>query len=171
MVKGIGGALFGLAIISASARTLLRLRNKSRLGLDDALLLFACLCLVASTALFYTLAPGVYLFEQVIADPNHVQLPPDVNDLVIDNLKMVDAYSAISWLVIYAVKFCFLSFMRSLIDRIRSLIIYWRAIVGITVVFFGISVSETFIACPQFTILAGELHPSPRIYNHDKNER
>ena len=154
-VKSIGGVLFGVAIIVAAARTILRLRTAPRLGLDDALLLLTCVWLVASTAVFYKLAPGIYLFEEAISNPSDLELPSDAPTLVVENIKLVDSYNVASWLVIYTVKLCFLSFLRSLIDRVRGLVIYWKVIVGLTIVFFGVSVCEAFIACPQFTLLSG----------------
>ena len=145
--------LFGVVILSAIVRTLIRLQNKPRLALDDYLLLFSCLCLITSTTLLYKLVPAAYLFEELDFNPS-IALPSNFTQLVVFNIKILDAYTFMSWVVIFAVKFCFLSFFRSLIDRVRRMVIYWRFIVGITAVFFGLSLCETFIACPRINALS-----------------
>ncbi|KAL8699566.1 MAG: hypothetical protein Q9201_005933 [Fulgogasparrea decipioides] len=149
--KGVGGALFGLAILAAFARTSIRFRSIPRPALDDALLLFACICLTAATGLFYKLVPKAYLYEELNFNAT-VALPFPISDLAKETtltIRILHAYTFISWLVIFAVKFCFLAFFRVLIDRVKRMIIYWRFVVVITVILGGISFCETFIACPH----------------------
>ena len=157
-VKGVSGGLFGLAIIAAIARTLIRFRSTPRFTLDDALLLFACTCLTAATGLLYKLIPNAYFFEALDFN-DRVSLPFPISHFsqeIVLTVRILDAYTCISWLVVFAVKFCFLFFFRALIDRVKRMIIYWRAVVFITVIFGGISLCETFIACSHIDATSGE---------------
>ena len=149
--KGTCGTLFGLSIIAAIARTLIRFRTTPKYALDDALLLFACICLTAATVLLYKLIPKAYLYEELDFN-ERVSLPFPITDIAKETVltvRILHAYTLTSWLVVFAAKFCFLSFFRALIDRVRHLIVYWRFVVLITIIFGGLSLCETFIACPH----------------------
>ena len=150
-MQGVCGALFGLAIMAAIARTSIRFRTTPKYALDDALLLFACICLAAATGLLYKLIPKAYLYEELDFQ-ERVSLPFPITDIAKETvltLRILHAYTLTSWLVVFAAKFCFLSFFRALIDRVRGMIIYWRIVVLITIIFGGLSLCETFIACPH----------------------
>ena len=152
--QGACGALFSLAIVTAIARTVIRFRTTPRYTLDDALMLFACICLTAATGLLYKLIPLAYFIEE-LDFKDQVPLPFPTSDFTKDTLlttKLLDAYKSLSWTVIYAAKFCYLIFFRALIDRVRQMIIYWRIVVLITVVFGGLTLGETFIACPRIDV-------------------
>ena len=146
--EGVCGALLGLAIIIAISRTAIRFRTTPRYTLDDVLLLFACVFLTAATALLYRLIPYAYLCDE-LALKDRVSLSISVEDLGKKSLRLLEAYGFISWLVVYAVKLCFLIFFRALIDRVRRIIIYWNVVVWITIVFGGFSLFEVYIACPR----------------------
>ncbi|KAL8627148.1 hypothetical protein Q9189_007157 [Teloschistes chrysophthalmus] len=149
--KGVPGAFFGLAITAAFARTSIRLRNSSRVALDDLLFLFACLCLTAATGLYFTLLPKTYQYEDSESRSNAPlpSPPPDIVKEVVFNVQLVHAYLFLSWLALFAIKFCFLVFFRALIDRVRPMVIYWRVVVVITIILGAVSVNETFITCPH----------------------
>ena len=152
--QGVCGALFSLAIVTAIARTLIHFRTAPRYTLDDALLLFACICLTAATGLLYKLIPLIYFIEE-LDFKDQVPLPFPTSDVTKDTIlatRLLDAYTSLSWTVIYAAKFCYLIFFRALIDRVRQMIIYWRIAVLITVVFGGLTLGETFIACPRIDV-------------------
>ena len=156
--KGTCGTLFGLSIIAAIARTLIRFRTTPKYALDDALLLFACICLTAATVLLYKLIPKAYLIEDLDFN-ERVSLPFPITDFAKETVltvRILHAYTLTSWLVVFAAKFCFLSFFRALIDRVRHLIIYWRFVVLITIICGGLSLCDTFIACPYIEASAGE---------------
>ena len=156
--KGACGALFGLAIIAAIARTSIRFRASQKYALDDFLLLLACICLTAATGLLYNLVPLAYLWEELNFH-DVVSLPFSVSDVpneAVYTLRLLHTYSLTSWLVVFAAKFCFLSFFRALIDRVRRMIIYWRIVVLITIIFGGLSLCETFIAWPYIEASSSE---------------
>ena len=149
--KVVSGTFFGLAIMAAITRSLTRFRTAPKYTLDDALLLFACICLITATALLFKLIPRVYLdeeldFKGVISQPFPVS---DITKELVLATRLRHTYTFTSWLVVFAAKFCFLSFFRALIDRVRHLIIYWRIVVVITFIFGGFACCETFIACPR----------------------
>ncbi|KAM0795877.1 hypothetical protein BDR22DRAFT_893718 [Usnea florida] len=146
--KGVCGALLGLAIVIAIARTAIRFHTTPRYTLDDVLLLFACASLTAATALLYRLIPYVYLCDE-LALKDRVSLSISVEDLAKKTIPLLEAYAFISWLVVYTVKICFLIFFRALIDRLRRMVIYWNVVVLISIVFGGITLFEVFIACPR----------------------
>ena len=88
-----------------------------------------------------------------------MSLPFPISDVAKEEVhieRLLAAYGLFSWLVIYTVKFCFLTFFRVLIDRVRRMILYWRVIVLITIVFCGLSLSEPFIACPPTDVSPSE---------------
>ena len=137
--------------MTAVARAVIRFRTAPRYTLDDALLLFACICLTAATGLLHKLIPLVYLFEE-LDFKDKVSLPFPTSDYTkesVFSVRILDAYTPLSWTVIYAAKFCYLIVFRALIDRVRRMILYWRVVVSITIVFCGLSIGETFIACPR----------------------
>lgn len=157
-IKGACGALFGLAIIAAIARTSIRFRTSQKYALDDFLLLLACICLTAATGLLYNLVPLAYLWEELDFH-DAVLLPFSISDIskeTVYTLRLLHTYTLTSWLVVFAAKFCFLSFFRALIDRVRRMIIYWRIVVLITFIFGGLSLCETFIACPHIEASSSE---------------
>lgn len=151
MKKGACGALFGLAITAAVARTMIRSRIIQRFALDDALLLFACVCLTVATGLLYKIVPKLYFYEELELNSTESLLLPVSDDVkgIVSLERIMDAYMLISWLVIFAVKFCFLSFFRGMIDRLKPMIIYWRVVVLLTAIFGAVSLCESFIACPR----------------------
>ncbi|KAL8662683.1 MAG: hypothetical protein Q9202_004467 [Teloschistes flavicans] len=148
--KGVPGAFFGLAMAAAFGRIFLRLRSSSRVTLGDALFLFACVCLTTATGIYFTLLPKTYIYEES-AFRSSVPLPSPTAEILKETIfavRLVHAYLFISWLGLFAIKFCFLAFFRALIDRVMPMMIYWRVVVLITIILGGVSVNETFITCP-----------------------
>lgn len=62
------GTLFGIALLTAAARVMIRFFHfQRRLHSDDFVLLFACLCLIASQILIYILKiDNIYWFAAAI---------------------------------------------------------------------------------------------------------
>lgn len=165
--------MFALAIIAAAARTFIRLRTIPRVTLDDTLLFFACICLVASTGLFFKLIPKAYLLERLnFGELDTLPFPlTSLPGEIVLTTQILDAYTFLSWVVIYAAKFCYLTFFRALIDRLRPMVIYWKFVMVITFLLGGVSLCETFIACPridagagEFFLLAGSKNPYSSLF-------
>ncbi|MCJ1245486.1 hypothetical protein MMC30_002690 [Trapelia coarctata] len=138
-----------LAILSALSRIFLRLRYTRSLLLDDYFLLYAVLSLVAAGALTYGIKDLVYL--QIYVGLGWT--PPDA-DLIPRMLvfeKRVQAASALAWSSLYAVKFSFLFFFRTLVRRVRGLKVLWGVVMGCVVVGAMASVPLAFIICANFS--------------------
>lgn len=135
-----------MAIIAATARSVLQLRTRRRLFADDIFLLLACACLTAATVIFNVTSTNFFLgFD------GWLLMPPDIlKKKMLWFRKMIYIYTFLSWAVIYIVKFSFLCFFKLLIERLRGMLIYWKIVVGVTVVSFGFCVSEQVISCPSF---------------------
>ena len=148
--QAVSGILFSIAIIAAITRTVIRFRLRRRLLLDDYLLGFACVCLIAADILLYKTLPVLYLIEELSFDPASVTLPAGFLQQVSPHQKMIFSYVVMAWSVIYLVKFCFLYLFRLLIDRLKGLVRYWWFVVGITAISSGICICYEFIVCPRF---------------------
>ena len=157
-IQGASGALFALAIIGAAALTSIRFRPVPRITLDDSLLFFACICLAASTGLLFELIPQAYVLQKL--DLGYLdQMPFPVKDLpgeLSHMMRILGAYTFLSWAVIYASKFSYLVFFRALVDRLWRMVIYWRVVVVITLLLGGVSLCETFLACPHVDAASGK---------------
>ena len=157
--QGICGLLFGIAVLAAAARTIIRLQTKGHLAFNDVLLFVASMLLIVSAILFYKLVPGAYESNQIEYYPLTV-LPPDLGPAIVYNTRILNSQTVISWSVIFTVKFCFLSFFRPLIDRVNHMITYWKFVVGMTTIFAIYSGCEIFIICPHVSILSSKFfHP------------
>lgn len=148
------GLLFAMAIITASVRTAIRIKYHRRLFVDDAFLIFACLALTTliASVLYYT--PTIYLaaaisdgqlYKGSSAPPTSV--PPGA--LILKYRKAQLLRGSLAWLTIFAVKFSFLSFFRTLTDRLPRLFLYWKVVVTVTVFAFVYCVACGFIGCPD----------------------
>ncbi|KAI9831272.1 MAG: hypothetical protein M1826_003711 [Phylliscum demangeonii] len=143
------GVLFGLAMIAATARFVVRLRLQRRLFLEDIILLFACALLIAGTGLLYKILETLYFMEDLILSPQTAfsRLPPAFFQAMVYNQNIVWAYLVVSSTTVFAVKFTFLSFFRALVDRQQKMLRYWRVVVVITKVVVG------FFLCLSIVIM------------------
>ena len=85
-----------------------------------------------------------------------LDLPPDFIDEVLWLQKLTYAFLAVTWSAIFAVKFSFLAFFKTLVRRLQCITIYWRWVVGITAIVYALSVCDVFIPCPRFDLSAGK---------------
>ncbi|MCJ1402857.1 hypothetical protein MMC11_006078 [Xylographa trunciseda] len=144
------GALFGIAIVTAVLSTIVRIRLRNGLGLDDLFLLLACVFLIASTVLLYLVSNALYFEEALTLDPASVTFSADSFDQLDWYQKVIYAYLDTSQTAVYCVKFSFLCFFRLLIDRLRSMIIYWRVVVVVSALAWAYAMCTAFIGCPSF---------------------
>ncbi|MCJ1362616.1 hypothetical protein MMC16_001721 [Acarospora aff. strigata] len=155
--KAVVGLTFGISILSVVVRIAIRLQSQKRLQLDDYLLIFAFICLTAATVLLYIGTSVIYFIEEVtlngIGATQAVGMAVFLQRLVYYQ-KINWAYLALSWTTIFFVKFAFLSFFRPLVDRLPSMHMYWRIVVGFTALVFAFAVCDAFIVCPQLGLEA-----------------
>ncbi|KAI9831875.1 MAG: hypothetical protein M1826_002907 [Phylliscum demangeonii] len=149
--QAVSGVMFGLAMIAAVVRTGHRLRSHRRLFADDLFLLIACVFLTAGIVVFYQATKDVYLpfWSWILLFTKDLQA---LQKKEVSYQQRVFAFESITWTSIFAVKFAFLFFFRVLVNRIRYMTIYWRVVLGFTIIAFGICVSEAGIECPHFDV-------------------
>ncbi|KAL8699331.1 MAG: hypothetical protein Q9201_006060 [Fulgogasparrea decipioides] len=86
-----------------------------------------------------TYAPTLFAFQ-----------PPELNR-VYEFRKLVTASLILTWIAMMAIKFSFLALFKRLIDRIPSLIKYWRVVVAFNIAVTGYGASVYVVACPHFS--------------------
>ena len=149
-----------MAILAASVRLVVQVKIHRRLYLDDYFLIFACITLTAGTVLGYANVGALYWSEELNYNPSqffvllaqHVDIAAHINTYE----RLYYSWPALLWTTIFVVKFAYLAFFRRLIERIRSLFIYWKIIIGITVVSFPVCIVSVYIACTKHGIDAGK---------------
>lgn len=138
---------------------IIQIRSHGKLHSDDFVLLFACLNLIASETLLYTveIEKLYWLVEVSYNLKNH----PEILAMIMDDLgtylrllkkiQQTDfASTTLNWISIFAVKICFLLFFYPFISRLRKWLLAWRVIFGITIFAGAICMSSSFIACSHF---------------------
>ncbi|MCJ1321622.1 hypothetical protein MMC15_006967 [Xylographa vitiligo] len=144
------GGLFGIAIVTAVLSTIVRIRLRNGLGLDDIFLLLACVFLIASTVLLFLASDALYFEEALTLDPESVTFSAGSFDQLDWYQKVIYAYLDLSQTATYCVKFSFSCFFRLLIDRLRYMIVYWRVVVVVSVLAWAYAMCTAFIGCPDF---------------------
>lgn len=66
--------------------------------------------------------------------------------------KWYNASMVLTWTAIYSVKFSFMFFFRKLVSRVRSLEIYWWAILSILIPSAAFSAFFSFWICTDFSM-------------------
>lgn len=138
---------------------MLQIRVRFRLQPDDYLLIFACICLLASTIFAYVRVEALYFIEKLSLNPNFllyaIKSNADIVGGINDYTKFYLAITPLLWTSIFAVKFAYLVFFRQLVDRVKPLVTYWKIILGITTVSCPICISSTYFSCVKFGLEAG----------------
>ena len=132
----------------ALARTYIRARLNHRLYVDDALFLLAIVTLIAGTALTYVDIPYIYLQQNV---ESGAQAPPsDFVKRLIKSVKIQDSAVMLLSTAVFAVKLSFLIFFRSLLRRVKNLMIWWWCVLIIVVPSAIIMLCSNFISCSYY---------------------
>lgn len=145
------GVVTGLALCCFFARMAIRLKYQKQLRLDDVFLIIAAVCLCACTGILYHICYFLYLHSAALLAP---QVLPEVlahyNELL-DLQKKVYPLLALIWTTTFAVKGCFLAFMRPLVWHIsRAVNWYYWFIVVFCALSWAYVVADPFIICPYF---------------------
>lgn len=148
------GVLFSFAIVAAIVRTAIRIRMRRRLYLDDAFLGLACFALTASTIVLYNDLGTRYLVAELVQyylAGDMADLPADVNVAATAQRYQRTQYvhGILSWIVIFSVKFTFLSFFHQLLDRLPRLLFYWKVVVVANAVALVYCICYGFLECPR----------------------
>ena len=146
-------------MVGAMTRMALQIRLRRGLNLDDYFLLFACICLTAGTILGYVNVDSLYFSEDLGLNPGELvellEAKVDIASRINAYERLYYTYPALLWAAIFAVKFAYLTFFRQLVDRVKPLVIYWRVIVGVTIVAFPICIISIYVACVKWGLEAG----------------
>lgn len=135
------------------------MKTYRRLQVDDYFLLFACICLTASTVLGYINVSNLYWSQELDYNPTrslflldeHVDIAAHINAYE----RLYYSYPSLLWAAIFAVKFAYLAFFRRLVDRVRPLVIYWRIIVILSVVSLPVCIVTIYVSCMKWGLEAG----------------
>ncbi|VUC29378.1 unnamed protein product, partial [Clonostachys rosea] len=148
------GVLFGISMASALARAAIRLKMRQGLWLDDYLLFFAALLLIANVGFMYYICDEIYLATVVRADSTLIfQLPAAELTHMIDHAVQENAATLIlAWTATFFVKFSFLAFFKMLIRQVAGIKKYYWGIVIFTIFTWLFLICEPFILCPHFGI-------------------
>ncbi|SLM33888.1 hypothetical protein LPUS_02486, partial [Lasallia pustulata] len=156
--KVVIGIFFALSLIFASVRTAIRVRQHRRVYSDDLVLLFGCVTLTAATIIIFVITDTIYWDEQLILDPSPevltAALSPDFFHRVLWYQQTVFSFLTLTWTTIFAVKICFLLFFRQMVERLNGLILFWRVVLGITILSYCICACGVFISCSHFGLAA-----------------
>ncbi|KAL8901078.1 MAG: hypothetical protein Q9192_000741 [Flavoplaca navasiana] len=150
--KGVTILFCILAIVGALARTIIRFLNQQLRVLDDALLVFACVCLIAATVLLINGASSLYLIIAFQSNPQAAAMTSlqQVSGTIAKVQRETYPFGVLIWLCVFAVKFCYLFFFRQLIDRLRRITVYWKITLALTSIACVFNACASFIACPEF---------------------
>ena len=155
------GVLFSFAIVAPIIRTGIRVKMRRGLYLDDGLLGLACLALTAATTVLYNDLGILYLAEDIVQDylsGDMADLPVDVNvAALVPRYQRTDyLHGTLSWIVIFSVKFTFLSFFHQLLGRLPRFLFYWKVVVVANVVALMYCICYAFLECPHSNLKARE---------------
>ncbi|KAL4801044.1 hypothetical protein BDV19DRAFT_352616 [Aspergillus venezuelensis] len=143
---------FGLAVLGVLLRCFIRFRvRKSRIAADDAFLLLAFALLIASMVIMYQeVIDRMYVAYALLIGVEGVVPPADWRDMSSKFHLWSSICLTLVWLSFSAVKLSFLFFFKTLIDRLRSWVIYWWfiTIFNVAVLIYGSTI--WFISCPYF---------------------
>ena len=141
----------------ATARMVIRFHSQRHLHPDDFGLMIACLTFIASQVLLYIIKiDNIYWHAAVTSESNPqilASITKDPEAFLCRELKIqrLEFSSVVfTWTSIFAVKICFLLFFHPMITRLRRLIVAWRVIFGITIIFWAFCICGVFISCPHF---------------------
>ncbi|MCJ1422479.1 hypothetical protein MMC29_000359 [Sticta canariensis] len=140
------GVFYGLALLAALTRLVLQLKTYRHLQVEDYSLIFACISLTASTILGYANELNYNPARYFHLVEEHVDVAAHINAYE----RLYYSYPCLLWATIFSVKFAYLAFFRRLVDRARPLVIYWRIVVGLSVVSFPVCVVSVYVVCVKW---------------------
>lgn len=139
---------------------MLQLRIHRCFYADDYFLIFACVCLTAGTALGYANIGSLYWSQELNYNPTHIYYlladRVDIGAGINKYQRIWYGWTTLLWATIFVVKFAYLAFFKRLIARVKSLIIYWRVVVVITVISCPVCIVSPYVACVKWGLEAGK---------------
>lgn len=143
--------LTGLAFFVAFVRLALRLKFRKKLLLDDVFVLAGVISLAVSIGVLTQYYETLFKTEALNTDPT-VKFSYDEALPMLEAPKLFDTYLAFLWTSVYAIKFSFLVFFRTLIKNVsRKLDIYYWFIIVFCIISWVLAICMPFMLCPYFT--------------------
>lgn len=140
-----------VSVLAVFARVLIRLRYQKRLYADDFFLLFGLACLCAGTGIAWHEINSMYMIEAMITHKPDAEMPKDVIARALEFHKMVETALTLAWTCVFAIKFSFLFFFRSLTDKVCTFNTYWWSVSVLTVIIWIGGILGFWLPCPWFT--------------------
>lgn len=141
------GVLFGIALIVATGRTVIRARTYKSHGftIDDGFFLLALVTFLAGTVMLYVDVPHFYLEENVAAG---LESPPiNFIPILILGEKLEDAVTSLLGAAVVSVKFSFLFFFRALLRQQKKMLVWWWCIFALLIPTALVMIFAIFIVC------------------------
>ena len=149
------GTFFGIAILTSTTRTAIRIHKFRRLHIDDYFLFLAVAALIGATGLLIGSTSTIYYFTASLG--GQAVPPADFLQKAANIATYATIAELLSWTTIYAVKFSFLFYFRSLIKRLPRLCIWWWCVAGTFVPLAFTTIFANFILCPNVGLALGML--------------
>lgn len=149
-----------LATIASAARLFFRYRGERKLRLEDWLVAFATVCLIAETGLVISFTRMLYFLD---AATIHLPVlafiardPTLAAELLSNGPSTLVAYFTLGWIAIFAIKFSFLALFDKMLRGVSSKLraFYWCTVAA-TGMCGVVVILESFILCPHFGADAG----------------
>ena len=141
--QALSWTLTGAAIILTIGQFVIRLRIIRIFQLDDAFHGLACLVLVAYVAIQQVTFPIEYSLDSFITGKGPQPSLGEFETFLHNYVASVTMF----WVVIYSMKFSFLSFYYSLFDISRHFMNRWWIVLGFTILMFSINFVAVFWIC------------------------
>ena len=145
--QAVVSTFFGIAVIAALSRTVIRLYKFRRIYVDDVFLFLAVTALISSVGLFYASIPGLFMLEHFVLGK---VLPPfNLFQIAVDTATYAITALIMAWTTIFAVKFSFLFYFRTLLKRTHKLRNWWWCVFVFCVPVAFTNIFGTFTVCPH----------------------
>lgn len=151
--------LCGLAVITCLGRMIIRLSSRGKLLLDDALLLFALVCLISSTAIMFKVAPNYYLVQALIrGDPDATRIARPQLTKLSQHYNWTFANIVLSWSAVFGVKASYFALFYPMMSVMSKRVIwfFWAALALSIVSWFVLAFGSNFILCKELGTAAGK---------------
>lgn len=142
--------LFGLCLISASARFYIRIHVQKQFAIEDGILLFGISCLICAMAVLFPMINKMYMVGAAETQMPGFVPPPDFITQAYDFQKLAAAALMLTWCAIVSVKFSYLFLFKKLIHRMRPMLIYWWFATIFNAIISAYGVTVYIAACPYF---------------------
>lgn len=122
---------------------------QKQFGLDDAFLLLGTGCLIAAVVMLFYYVDDMYMAEAFVLGLPNMELTPT---FIQDSLwfhKMILVALTLTWCSLMAVKLCYLTLFKKLVDRIKPMLVYWWFVTVFNVAVAAYGAAVYWVACPE----------------------